>query len=254
VERSIAVNLLVLSDLHLEFADLQLPAADVDVAILAGDIHLGAKALRWIARELPDRPVVYVPGNHEYYGHAIPKLRDELTSAAADTQVRVLDCGEAIIGGVRFLACTLWTDFEMHGNRVVSMLEAQERMTDFRRIRRSPSFRRITPADTVGWHRAARRWLSDRFQSGASDRTVVVSHHAPSAKSIIEDHRLDALAPAYASNADELVMASGAALWVHGHTHAAADYTIGSTRVVSNPRGYPDEPVVDFDPALIIEL
>ena len=72
---------------------------------------------------------------------------------------------------------------------------------------------------------------------------VVVTHHAPSALSLGHDLQFqDAVRAAYASNLEELVAGSGAALWVHGHIHRAADYSVGGTRVICNPRGYPDEP------------
>lgn len=64
----------------------------------------------------------------------------------------------------------------------------------------------------------------------------------------------DPLAAAYASELDALVAGSGAALWVHGHTHRRADCALGATRVPSNPRGYPDAPVPGFDPGLVASV
>ena len=58
-----------------------------------------------------------------------------------------------------------------------------------------------------------------------------------------------------ASNLDEIVENSGAALWLHGHTHVSQDYWIGSTRVVCNPRGYAGyELNPDFDPNLVVAV
>lgn len=65
---------------------------------------------------------------------------------------------------------------------------------------------------------------------------------------------VDAAAAAYASNLDDMVAGSGAALWVHGHTHHCVDYRLGGTRVVSYQRGYPNEPVGGFKPGLVVEL
>jgi hypothetical protein len=63
------------------------------------------------------------------------------------------------------------------------------------------------------------------------------------------------LSAAYASNLDELVAASRAKLWIHGHTHRPTNYWIGDTRVISNPRGYPVRAIAPgFDPGFVLEL
>jgi len=79
-------------------------------------------------------------------------------------------------------------------------------------------------------------------------------HHAPSARSLNPRHAASALSAAYASALDELVGRSGAACWVHGHTHTYVDYVLGATRVLSNQRGYPDEPAEGFDPGLVVTV
>jgi predicted phosphodiesterase len=83
---------------------------------------------------------------------------------------------------------------------------------------------------------------------------VVVTHHAPSARSLAPATAHLPVSAAYGSHLDGLVEASGAALWVHGHTHHPVDYKIGATRVLSNPRGYPGEPVEGFDAGLVVEV
>jgi hypothetical protein len=83
---------------------------------------------------------------------------------------------------------------------------------------------------------------------------VVVTHHGPSVRSIPPYHAGSPLNPAFVSKLDALVESSGVPLWVHGHTHYNVDYKIGSTRVLTNQRGYPDERAVGFDPGLVVEL
>ncbi|HVS04223.1 MAG TPA: hypothetical protein VMT16_15775 [Thermoanaerobaculia bacterium] len=135
------------------------------------------------------------------------------------------------------------------------MIEANVRMNDYRRIRVSPEFRRLRPADTAAVHARSRRWLEEALAgAGLSQRTVVVTHHAPSRLSLDPTTAWQLVSAAYASNLDALVAGSGVPLWVHGHTHCAADYRIGETRVLSNPRGYPGQPVPGFDPALVVEV
>jgi hypothetical protein len=43
-------------------------------------------------------------------------------------------------------------------------------------------------------------------------------------------------------------------LWVFGHIHRTVDTSVNGTRLVSNQRGYPHEPVAGFDPGLVIDL
>src|SRR5258708_7876009 len=71
-------RVLVLSDLHIEFGPLAVPQVDVDLVILAGDIHVGWASPAWaedLAHRL-DAPVVLVAGNHEFYGSMRSRERD----------------------------------------------------------------------------------------------------------------------------------------------------------------------------------
>lgn len=142
------MRLLVLSDLHLEHgAPLNPPAAsDIDVVVLAGDIHNpGHKAVEWARREdlFGNKPVVIVPGNHEFYGCVMDVERQQIERAAAGSNVHVLDRTAVVIDGVRFVGCTLWTDFQLgvrqpDGSVAASiersLQEAALSMNDFRCI------------------------------------------------------------------------------------------------------------------------
>jgi predicted phosphodiesterase len=249
------VRLHVLSDLHLERAPFAPPTIDADVVVLAGDLHPGVRGVAWAAERWPDRPVVLVPGNHEFYGHAYPTLVRELEAraAAGGAPVHVLSDRAVTIGRTRFLGATLWTDFALRGEPAVGMAVAREQMSDFRRIRAAPRDGPARPADTVAWHRRSVGWLREALLASHDGPTVVVTHHAPSGRSVNPLYT-DPAAAAYASHLDALVAASGAALWVHGHTHHCVDYAIGATRVLSNQRGYPGEPVGAFDPALVADV
>lgn len=244
----------ILSDLHLEFGPAGLPEVAADVVVLAGDVDKGTRGIDWAIERFAGTPVVYVVGNHEYYGHALPQLTEKLRLAAAGTNVHLLENRSVSIGGITFFGCALWTDFDLHGNRRLAEIEANVQMTDYRAIRVSPHYRRLRPADTAAFHLASRRWLERELAAPAAGPRVVVTHHAPSARSLVPGTRHLPVSAAYASHLDALVEASGAGLWVHGHTHNAVDYRIGATRVVSNPRGYPDEGVAEFAPSGIVEL
>jgi predicted phosphohydrolase len=220
--------------------------------VLAGDIDHGTKGLDWARAAFPHHPIVYVAGNHEYYGEAIPKLTDELRTRAAVLDIAYLENDVADVAGVRFVGCTLWTDLELFGPHPWVADAVLEAMVDYRSIRVSPQYRRLRPGDTVRMHRTSRQWLEQVLtESGAG--TVVVTHHAPSARSLSPRYAQDPVSAAYASNLDVLVETYAPALWIHGHTHYCVDYTIGSTRVVSNQRGYRDEGL-GFIPDLVVEV
>ncbi len=248
------MRLRILSDLHVEFAPCDLPQVEADAVILAGDIHPGLKSLDWIVKAFPNEPVFFVPGNHEYYGHALPKLTNDLRAKAAGSKVQVMDNDEVILHGVRFLGATLWTDFKLHGNPAHSGAHAAEKMTDYRRIRVSPRYSRLKGLDTARLHAGSIQWLQEKFSQNSLTPTVVITHHAPSERSLRPDFLNDELSPAYASHLDDFVASSGATLWIHGHTHIATDYRLGQTRVLSNQRGYPDDPAPGFQPDLVVEI
>ncbi len=228
----------VLSDLHLEAAPYSPPPADADVVVLAGDIHNGPAGVEW-AKACFAEPVLYVAGNHEPYDgefHATPAA---LRAAAAGSGVRVLDCGETVIGGVRFLGCTLWTDFALTGaaGRELALGKYGAWLVDYRAIRWGE--RAFAAADSIALHHEQRRWLASRLVRPFDGATVVITHHAPHPGSIAPKFATHPLNPAFISNLEDLM--GRAQLWIHGHTHHAFDYTVRGTRVVCNPRGYADE-------------
>lgn len=244
----------ILSDLHTEFAPFQPPDTEADVVVLAGDIHIGLQGLEWAKRTFPHKPVLYVLGNHEYYGQALPGYIDKVRNAARDTNIHVLENESIEIEGITFLGCTLWTDFELFYDPISAMLQTGHYMSDFRKIRVEPEYRKLRPQDTLRFHKASLGWLKQRLADKNSGRVVVVTHHAPSALSLSREYGYDSLHPGYASNLDEIVERSKALAWIHGHIHAQSDYTIGRTRIVCNPRGYPDTPNEAFVPDFLLEV
>jgi Icc-related predicted phosphoesterase len=223
------------------------------VVILAGDIGVGRAGIDWAARRFPDRPVVYVPGNHEFYHHDIA-LITELKSQAP-VNIHVLNDDQFIIDGVRFLGCILWTDFALFGaaERHFAMQTARERMNDYLLIRNQE--RPFTPGDGARRHAASRDWLAARLAEPFAGTTVVVTHHAPSLRSVPARYADHPLAPAFASDLEALMAANPIALWVHGHVHEVYDYTIHGCRVICNPRGYaPQKLTPGFQPDRVVAI
>lgn len=248
------MRLHILSDLHVEFGSFEVPPTDADVVIVAGDVHVGCEGLSWLRKSFPDKQVVYVLGNHEFYRQAIPALTETLQRESKGSHIHVLENGRVDLGGVTFLGCTLWTDFKLTGDVLEAQAAAEDGMSDFRLIRVSPEYRRLRARDTARYHAASLAWLKTALGQSNPARTVVVTHHAPSCRSIPPYHLGSALNAAFVSDLDSIVAASGVPLWIHGHTHHCVDYTIAETRVISNQRGYPDGPATGFVPDLLIEV
>ena len=244
----------VLSDLHLEFSDFAMPNVDADVRVFAGDVHTKERGIPFISANTGEIPALYVAGNHEFYGTAIPKLYDKMRRMASGTPVTVLENDAITIGDVRFFGCTLWTDFELHGPdyREIAMLEAKATMTDYKKIRLSPSYRKMTPGVAYGFHLTSLTRLKAQLSTPFAGKTAVITHHAPSAHSVVDTSEL--INSAYCSNLDDFISKNPIDLWIHGHTHRCVDYRIGETRVLSNQRGYPSENTGSFDPALVVSL
>jgi predicted phosphodiesterase len=252
----------VLSDLHLEFAELEPVPAACDVLVLAGDIHQGTQGLAWARRCFPDLPIVYVPGNHEYYTHDWDVLAAELAQVAGQLGIHLLDRGTVVVGDVRFVGCTLWTDFDLFGpeRRDEAMAAAAKTLFDYRHIRTAG--RTLIPADTRARHSQERDWLAARLQEAGqagAERwraTVVVTHMVPTARSTAPRYRAQLVSGGFSSHLDQLV--EQADVWIHGHTHDSYDYRLGRCRVVCNPRGYRHRTQRfengDFDEALVLTV
>lgn len=258
------MRLLVLSDIHVEIWGETLPLFDipvstVDLVILAGDIHTKSRAPAWAAKVFKDLPVLYVAGNHEFYGQTIEKTGDAIRRECQKyNTITYLDCSEYLSNGVRFLGTTLWTDFLLFGveQRYASMLEAQSLMNDYRRIRIAEhGYKRLSPQDTQILNSRHRAWLEKKLSEQFDGPTVVITHMAPSMHSIPAEYIKDRLSAAYASSLDNIV--AKADIWIHGHTHTSVDYELNGCRIIANPLGYPNRGVPEnknFDPCFIVQV
>lgn len=269
------MKLLVMSDLHCDIGKLPVEVEgqrideDVDVIILAGDTHEGVQAPMWARDAFPDKRIIMICGNHEFYGRFWRRNLKLIREKAEDLGIDFLENDALEIDGVRFLGCTMWTDFELFGPdlRHEAMSAARDRLNDYQRIKldRKPGenqdfreFRnvKLVPELTRRRHRESVAWLEEQLAQGDPARTVVVTHHAPTFESIPLGYRSDYMSGAYASDLTRLMGRS--ALWFHGHVHESQDYTVNGTRVVANPRGYPGrngKPENErFNPFLRIEI
>ena len=170
------MKLQIASDLHLEYdPDWELPAGDADVLVLAGDVGthtLGLDAFRARARQ---QPVLYVPGNHEYYCGNFNRTAAALRDRARQWGLLLLDGDAVVLDGVRFLGATLWTDFALFGpaQRPEALRQAHGAMPDYHVISEDAGW--LAPERTWALHRAAVAWLRDRLAEPFAGPTVVVA-------------------------------------------------------------------------------
>lgn len=280
----------LISDLHLEY----LPSLEhtvpegTDVVVAAGDIGTGKIGINWLLETFPDLPVVYVAGNHEFYGQnwKIEKHYDTLHEMAEGTNVFFLQDEYVEIGGARFFGATMWTDYELYGNSTGAMEVAKQGyerlvkdvktgewkkikltgMNDYSFIKTGQSGgvkRKLTPQWVRNAHQVSRVNMDEMLREEFDGPTIIVTHHAPSEQSLMEDKRekKDVFNPCYATNFENYIAYNDAdiALWLHGHVHEAHDYMIHETRVVVNPKGYwhqeeRKQEKTNFNPELLLEI
>lgn len=248
------LRLHILSDLHLGVQGMTPPTVDADLTILAGDVARPEAAMQWAASL--GRPTLYVPGNHEFYGGCEPAVRAALAEAAQRHGIHLLDQKSMIWGGIRFLGTTLWTDFELFGAELKTMAMARtgEFMRDFQAIRNGDGTT-FSPADSAALFEKQYAWLDAQLDEPWDGPTVVITHHAPSMRSVHPRFSDSLISAGFVSDCTCLL--GRADLWIHGHTHDSFDYMARGTRVICNPRGYCRDGInenPDFDPGMVVEI
>ncbi|RML51067.1 Metallophosphoesterase [Pseudomonas syringae pv. pisi] len=243
------MKLRIYSDLHHEFARFDPPALDptVDLVILGGDIDKKSRGVKW-ANETFNCLVIYVCGNHEFYDGHIDRTLQKMKDAAAD-HVHILENETLVMGDVRILGTTAWTDFCSSGDQMAASSMARESMNDFKYIR-VEGYRRLRPDDLIARNRIAKAWLTEELGKPFEGKTIVVTHHSPSSALLDREHE-GHLTAAYTNDWPGLIQQAD--LWIFGHTHEAVDVELAGCRVISNPRGYPNEPT-GFNASLEIDV
>lgn len=235
------------SDLHLEYLNRRFPdyirvdrlcAPEAELLILAGDIHTGTQMVDKFGSW--PHPVIYVPGNHEFYDTAIDPQVAAIRTAAQGSSMNVLYRDEWIYQGVRFLGCTLWTDYQLMGTggrQLASMFACEARIADHRKIMgiKKPG-QGFSAQQAFDLHLQDRAWLESKLDQPFDGKTVVITHHAPSRGSVHPRFRGDPCNAAFVSDLDELV--EKADIWIHGHVHDSFSYHVGKCHVMTNPGSY----------------
>jgi len=244
-----------LSDLHLESQTFDWRLPNGDVLIVAGDlcharclnggqtdryaVEQRSRVLRFVDTAVRSfAHVLLVAGNHEPYDGVLEETYALLRAGLPG--VAVLDKEAVEIGGVRFFGATLWTNFD--GRSLDAMNAVRRRMGEFffvrtRTGRENGTATKFGPEDALREHDAA--WAALVRVIADGNRTVVITHHAPSRRGLNPKFHGNGLDAAYATSLDaEIATFENVPVWVHGHTHVARTYMIGQTCVRSNALGF----------------
>lgn len=259
------MKITVVSDLHIDFADMTLPGGDV--LILSGDI-CEAKSLkksmynpnytalpgerldrradrfyRFFEEECSQkyRETIYVMGNHEHYHFKYNKTYQHLLENLP-SNVTLLENQTYEIDDITFVGCTLWTDMNKYDP--LTAWHVGQTMSDYKYItnfyKEKSLYYRLTPEVTIADHKRSCDYIRHVVENDPTKRYVVVTHHAPTERSVAEVYKGDTLMNgAYFSELSDFIESHPQIeLWTHGHMHDPSDYTVGKTRILCNPRGY----------------
>lgn len=256
------MRILVCSDLHLNYYEdhgesfiHELDNTGIDAVVIAGDLTVGrfiGPTLQWFAMHFQNSPVLYVPGNHEWYGFPEKDIRNFIKQKEGNfANLHWLDDKVIEIPSTnklgqyelkRFVGTTLW-----YPATADSILQ-KDHWSDFRYI--PDANKKI-----FKWNKAAVAFLEKEVKEG----DIVISHMMPSYQSVAPQYKGDPNNCFFVCDLENFIVARKPAAWIHGHTHNSFDYMIDKTRVVCNPRGYPrfimpSEPNKKFDSDLTIEV
>lgn len=246
-----------LSDLHLEFTCYSpqvLPSVGEDVVVLAGDIAVGTRGIEWALRAIKDRPVIYVLGNHEFFGEDFNQLIDEAHLMASGTHVHLLENESVVLQGLRILGCSLWTDYLCFGEdrREEAESDCWEIMRDFDLIRCADSGT-LTPSVARRRCVQSRNWLDQQIAQDPTTPTLVVTHHGPTLANTHPSFLGQATNGGF-HNAFEALIRPPVVAWIHGHHHYCGQHQVNDIPVLSNQRGYPNEYTGDFSWDRLLDL
>ena len=239
----------IISDLHLEFGDYTPPSVERDLLILAGDIHVGKRSVRFLEEQLQLSPVVYILGNHEFYNHDVETIITFFQTLNLPG-LHFLHNSSYQTPQVRFLGCPLWTDVNRQNK--IDIQNIARGLNDFHVIQNG--YRPFTVEDSIERHLTSVAWLKTELSKPFEGKTVVITHHMPSMQSVVPKYQMSPLNYGFASDLDQFIRDTQPDVWIHGHTHDSIGYQLGGTQIVCNPRGYPHEVNPDFDPCLTLDM
>ena len=257
----------IISDIHNEFCREvsgtdylipKLPDDEDSLLILAGDIGLLNRketCLGFLSRCAEQfRFVFVIEGNHEWYHGNIEK--HSYRNIIIEHELENIHAGQLILEKekIAILGATLWTDY--FGGNPITMFDFSRGLNDYRLIKVGTDYHRLKPEYLLALHYVQKKRLFEEVDKYAElgYTVVVVTHHHPSLQGIALEYRNDPLNAAYVSDLENEVLSHKIEYWICGHCHTAMEYSIGETRVICNPKGYPHENGNGFDPLKTLNI
>ena len=251
-----------------EFFDIVVEEAGDDKLVLCfcgdvGDRYFGLSWLTKVSNLYPDLDILYLLGNHEFYGSNLELLPEDLfliNNLAGSRRIHIFDNNDHFkytIGDVTFIGATLWSDFNKQSPAAMNI--AQRSMNDYRYIKSGIKYNDITANTILNHHCCQKKYIFKALKE-TSGKKVVMTHHLPYVD--FDGHSGDALAYAYGSDFDEkfneLPAESLPIYWLSGHTHTSrvkiGHFTNGDIQFISNQMGYPQELYTGFTTHCILEV
>ena len=224
----------LISDVHHEFYEdknLYEPLGE-DVLVIAGDLHSGKERVLASLKRFGERNerVIYVPGNHEYYGGSIPETDDYIRRNTRDSNITIINPGHTVVNGVAFIGAALWTNFRK---------DAMAKMMCARNIN---DFRLIKGFDTdycSMLHTEHIKYIKEAYAATSPLKKVIITHFLPAIECISVQYRgTDLINYYFANDYGDYISDLANTTWLFGHTHDNVDVVIGDTRCIANPYGY----------------
>ncbi len=255
------------SDLHMEInSNVQDHVKPVDqtgdILILAGDITCyrffnpkrtdnEARSMRKrFARFINSQPhehILWLPGNHEYYGtqfHGMVEYIKELCESY-DPRLKAINNEVFMFKDLNLYCCTFWTDMDRYNP--IAMMSVGDFMRDFQVIGNGKK-KLFTPDDAYTEHMKSMEMIKNAYEDRGDQKFVVASHHGPSMQSHSYARFGDSdVKYGYLSEYGDWIADTDILAWIHGHTHHNVDYRINETLITSAMYGYlgHDRPLSD---------
>ena len=240
------IKIALMSDLHLDVGNFKVDPIEADLCIIAGDVCevAAGSPIEWAKRNIPNMPVYFIPGNHDFYGGRIGNVLNRWRKQVKNSNVHLLYNEVANFGSINIIGSPLWS-----GLNWVDPIQYAHliRILKFR----IADFSCIYTSGGAGWEvshmlyefKVAVEFLERELAKQDDKFKLVVTHWAPSKQSISSQFEGEELNPYFINDLPDLVKKSN--LWIHGHTHDPFDYRLGNDpnkgRVICHPRGYPSE-------------
>ena len=242
------MNIQVMSDLHIEFqmdngksfVD-SLDPTGIDVLVLAGDISVGTQipqALSLICKRYENSKVIYVHGNHEFYGSDYQSVQKETYKAINENENLIwLENDRILVDDVFFFGTPLWFRDDPLNNMY------EKYIGDFHHIK-----------DLSKWVYEFCEAAIWNIRQLVDENTIVITHHLPTFKSVPAPFKDSPINRFFVCNVENEIIANKPKLWIHGHTHTSFYYKFGDTRIVCNPFGYLHALNSEFNDRLVIPV